>query len=167
MKKYVISQTKNEKAVYVDIEGSHAATHIADTPQLLELVQEVVISLSPDADNIYLDRDMGRPIGLSDLVETDENDKTLYAKRLNRDNYTRFVLNRDAESTHFVTVVLQKDTEGDYELWSAWIGRAVPQFPGDKLETPESRPFWQKHALVWGNQAIQPGTEKEDWPWNS
>lgn len=166
MKKYVIGRTKNDKTIYVDMKGSHAATHIADTPQLLELVGEVVASLEPEKDNLYLDKDMGRSVGLSDLVETNENDKMLYAKRLNRDNYTRFVIDRKAEPTNFVTVVLQKDAEGDYELWSAWIGRAVPQFPGDKLETPESKPFWQKHALVWGNQEVQTGTERESWPWN-
>lgn len=166
METRIIGKTKNGKTVYVDTQGSHAATHIADTPDLLELVQELVANLVPNDDNIYVDKDMGRPVGLSDLVETNGTDKILYAKRLNRDNYTRFVQNRKAESTNFVTVVLRKDSVGDYELWSAWIGPAAPQFPGDDFETPESRPFWQKHALVWGNQAIQPGTEREDWPWN-
>jgi hypothetical protein len=165
MEKLTIGHTKNGKTTYVDVQGSHAATHIADTPNLLSLVQEVVAGLAPNEDNIYIDKDMGRPVGLTDLVETSETDKILYAKRLNRDNYTRFVLNRQAESTNFVTVVLRKDSEGAYELWSAWIGRAVPQFPGDEFETPESKPFWQKHALVWGNQAIQPSTERKDWPW--
>lgn len=166
MEKRIIGKTKNGKVVYVDTQGSHAATHIADTPNLLELVQEFVADFVPDGDEICVDKDMGRSIGLSDLVETDETDKILYAKRLNRDNYTRFVQNRKAESTNFVTVVLRKDHAGGYELWSAWIGPAVPQFPGDEFEKPESRPFWQNHALVWGNQAVQPGTEREDWPWD-
>jgi hypothetical protein len=166
MEKHVIGQTKNGKTVYVNIKGSHAATHIAATPDLLELVQEVVADLEPHEDNIYTDKDMERSVGLSDLVETNETDKVLYAKRLNRDNYTRFVQTRKAEPTKFVTVVLRKDSEGNYELWSAWVGPAAPQFPGDEFETPESKPFWRKHALVWGNQAIQPNTERKDWPWN-
>jgi hypothetical protein len=166
MKKHIIGRTKNNKIVYVNMQGSHAATHINDTPNLPELVQELVASLAPNEDNIYIDKDMGREVGLSDLVETDETDKILYAKRLNRDNYTRFARNRKAEPTNLVTVVLRKDPTGNYELWSAWIGPATPQFPGDESETPESKPFWQKHALVWGNQAIQLNTEREDWPWN-
>lgn len=165
MKKQLIGRTKNNKSVYVDTEDSHAATHIADTPDLLRAVQELLPSLAPDEDSVCLATDMGRVIGLSDLVETNEDDKILYAKRLNRDNYTRFALNREAEPSNFVTVVLQKDPDGNYELWSAWIGLVTPQFPGDKFADPESISFWQKHALVWGNQAIQPGTEKEEWPW--
>lgn len=166
MKRHVIGQTKNGKTVYVDTRGSHAATHISDTPNLLELAQEVVAGLAPNDDSVCIDKNMGHMVGLSDLVETKESDKILYAKRLNRDNYTRFVLSRKAEPTNLVTVVLRKDGEDNYELWSAWIGPAVPQFPGDEFEKPESKPFWRKHALVWGNQAIQPGTEREDWPWN-
>jgi hypothetical protein len=165
METRIIGKTKNGKAVYVDTQSSHAATHIADTPNLLELVQEFVADFVPDGDEICVDKDMGRSVGLSDLVETGETDKIFYSKRLNRDNYTRFVQDRKAETTNFATVVLRKDPAGDYELWSAWIGPAVPQFPGDEFEKPESRPFWQKHALVWGNQAVQPGTEREDWPW--
>jgi len=166
MKKNVIGQTKNGKTVYVDTEGSHAATHIADTPGLVGLVREVVTQLEPTQDNVYIDKDMGRQVGMSDLVETGTHDEILYAKRLNRENYTRFVLNRTAQPTSMVTVILRKDTDGNYELWSAWIGPASPQFPGDEHETPQSKPFWQKHALVWGNQAIQPSTEKNEWPWD-
>jgi hypothetical protein len=166
MKKLIIGHTKNGKTVYVDTQGSHAATHIVDTPNLLELMQEVVAGLAPNEDSVYIDKDMGRPVGLSDLVEIDETDKILYAKRLNRDNYTRFVLNRQAEPTNFVTVVICKDSESNYELWSAWVGRAAPQFPGDEHETPDSKAFWRTHALVWGNQEIQPNTEREDWPWD-
>lgn len=166
MKRQIIGQTKNGKTVYVDTQGSHAATHLADTLNLLELVQEAITGIVLNKDNTYVDKDMGRVVGLSDLVETNETDKVLYAKRLNRDNYTRFVLNRQAEPTNFVTLVLRKDSEDNYELWSAWIGRAVPQFPGDEFETPDSRPFWQNHALVWGNQIVQLNTEREDWPWN-
>lgn len=166
MEKHIVGKTKNGRTVYVDTQGSHAATHIADTPNLLELVREVVTGLEPNDDNIYIDKNMGRPVGLSDLVETNHTDKILYAKRLNRDDYTRFVLDRQPEPTNLVTIVLHKDSGGDYELWSAWIGSAAPQFPGSEFETPESKPFWRKHALVWGNQAIQSGTEREDWPWS-
>jgi hypothetical protein len=65
-----------------------------------------------------------------------------------------------------VTVVLNKKNDGDYELFSAWIGRAVPQFPGDKYETPDSKTFWRNHALVWGSQSVQPNTELNEWTWN-
>jgi len=82
------------------LQGSYAATHIADTPNLLELVQEFAAGLAPNEDNVYIDKDIGRQVGLSDLVETDETDNVLYAKRLNRNNYTRFVRHRKAEPTN-------------------------------------------------------------------
>jgi len=166
MKHQIVGKTKNGKLVYVDTQSSHAATHIADTPDLLKLVQEFIADLVAVDDNVYVDKDMGRAVGLSDLVKTSKTDKIIYAKRLNRDNYTRFVLSRKAEPTNFVTIVLRKDTEGDYELWSAWVGRAAPQFPGDEFETAESKPFWRIHALVWGNQETKPNTERDDWPWD-
>jgi hypothetical protein len=160
-----ISHTKNGRLVYVDDESSHAATHLADTPTLLALVQEFITELSVEDDNIYLDKDMGRVVGTSDLVETTDQDEIVYARRPNRQTYTRFALHRTAEPTQMVTIVLQKDSDGNYELWSAWIGIAAPQFPGDEKETPESKPFWNRHALVWGNQAVQPGTETTACPW--
>ena len=166
MKKIVIGQTKNHKTVYANAQDSHAATHLADTPSLLALVRQVIAELEPEADNIYLDKDMGRTIGLTNLVTTGENDEILYAKRPHRTTYTRFALHRQAEPTRFVTIALRKDAAGDYELWSAWLGRAAPQFPGDEFETPASKPFWQSHALVWGTQAIEPGSETPNCPWN-
>jgi hypothetical protein len=160
-----VATTKNGKEVYVNLETSHAATHIISTPHLLHLVKEVLENTNVDKDNLYFDKDLGRDVGTSDLVETTDADNIVYAKRLNRDNYTRFTHNRKARPTSFVTVVLQPNETEGYNLMSAWTGRAVPQFPGDEYETPESKPFWRTHALVWGNQAMQPGTERHDWPW--
>lgn len=165
MEKQALGKTRNGKVVYVDTKRSHAATHLTDTPELMELVKEALPTIDADRDNVYVDKDLGRIIGVSDLVATTEKDEIVYAKRLNRTNYTRFAMNRKPEPTQSVTVVLRKDSEGSYELWSAWIGSVTPQFPGDPLETPESRSFWRRHALVWGNQEVKPGTEITDWPW--
>lgn len=162
-----LATTANGKKVYVSPRESHAATHLLESPQLLDLIKEFLPTIVAKDENIYVDKDMGRIVGLTDLVETGADDEIVYAKRLNRSNYTRFVKNRKAQPTSYVTVVLKKDTQSDYELWSAWIGPAVPQFPGDEYETVESRPFWRQHALVWGNQQIQIGSELQEWPWGS
>ena len=166
-KRQYLATTANGKKVYVDLHGSHAATHLLDSPSLLDLIKEVLPTIVAEEDNVYIDKDMGRIVGSTDLVETGTDDKIVYAKRLNRDNYTRFVKNRKARPTSFVTVVLKKNVRSEYELWSAWIGSAIPQFPGDEYETTESRPFWRRHALVWGNQQIQPESALEEWPWGS
>jgi hypothetical protein len=161
-----IATSANDKKVFVDMEDSHAATHLHDTPALYELAKELIRDIELIENSVCIDRDMGRIVGTADLVETSVTDEIMYIKRLNRDGYTRFAMNRTAEPTSFVTVVL-KSIEVGYVLWSAWIGRAVPQFPGDEHETQESRPFWREHALAWGNQRVQAGTELREWPWGS
>jgi hypothetical protein len=166
MSRQFFATTRDGKRVYIDPQDSHVATHLVDTPQLAELAGEVVASLEVgERDSLYLEQDMGRIVGVSDLVATNPSDSIIYAKRPNRDNYTRFVQERQPQATSYVTIILRQLTDTEYELWSAWIGRVVPGFPGDEHETPDSRPSWQQHALVWGNQAIQPGTERSDWPW--
>ncbi|SRR6266404_7141535 len=160
-----IGQTANGIVVYMDTQRSHAATHLSGNKGLLDIVVKVLGQTSTDAKNVYLDQDMGMVVGETDLVETTEKDEIVYAKRRNRDNFTRFAMNRDPEPTSYVTVVLSKDTNKEYELVSAWVGRAVPQFPGDKFATPESRTFWRSHALAWGRQAIQADTVRKNWPW--
>ena len=160
-----VATSANGKKVYADTEDSHAATHLFDAPKLFEFVKELLQSVELEGDNVYLDKDMGRLVGTTDLIKTGPDDEIVYAKRLNRTNYTRFVKGCHAKPTSFVTVALVKRDENSYELWSAWAGRAAPQFPGDEYETPESRPFWRAHALVWGNQRVQPGTEMQEWPW--
>ena len=165
MQSSFLGKTKNNNNVYVDLKGSHAATHLADTPGLLELVKEALLTLSPTKDNVYTEVDLRRVIGTSDLVETNNDDDIFYAKRLNRTNYTRFVRGRKSVKTSVISLVLHRQDDG-YLLYSAWIGWAAPPFPNDEKEMPESQSFWKSHALVWGQQAVQPNTEIYDWPWS-
>ena len=160
----LLCKTKNNLDVSIDLKGSHAATHLADTPGLLELVKEALLTLSPNQDDVYTEVDLGRNIGTSDLVQTTKNDDVFYAKRINRTNYTRFVRGRQPVKTSVITLVLHRQ-EDNYLLYSAWIGPAAPPFPNDEKETVESRDFWKTHALVWGRQAVQPNTEISTWPW--
>jgi len=100
-----------------------------------------------------------------DHVEIAEDDDIVYAKRINRDNYTKFVKNRNPPATSYFTVLLYKDGEDSYELVSAWVGRTCPSFPDDINATSDSKPFWDKHALVYGTQAIQDDTLTQISPW--
>lgn len=159
-----LATTKNDKKVYVDLESSHAATHFADDPELIEYVREVLPQVEATDDNVFHQADLGRETGFSDLVETDDNDEIIYAKRINRRNYTRFVLHRKTVRTTLVTIVLHK-LGNDYTLYSAWVGPLAPPFPGSSHEAPDSREFWSTHALVWGKQQIVPGSERKGWPW--
>lgn len=165
MHKIKLCNLKDGVEIYYDPMHSHLATHLQDTPKLEELLKELLITQSFQEKEIYRDFDIGKIVGLSDLVETDVNDEIIYAKRLNREGYTRFVKNRNSEPMSYLTVYLKQDEEQKYELVSAWIGRTCPAFPDDEYAIPESKPFWDKHALVWGNQLIIPGTETTECPW--
>lgn len=159
-----LAKTKNGYDVYVDTVRSHAATHLDDIDNLENLVVEFLEATEISGDDVALERDMGRVIGTMDLVETDDTDEIIYAKRMNRATYTRFVKDRKPSPTRYLTVILRKRGDG-YELWSAWTGRLVPSFPGDERETPESREFWSHHALIWGNQAVDQSTITTTQPW--
>lgn len=161
-------QSRSGKKVMIDLDNSHAATHLKEQPNLLELVKRIISNTDlPEIDDKFysFETDTGYTIGEMDLVETDNNDEIIYAKRKNRNNFTRFVKNKPRPKTSFVSIVIKKNDNETLELWSAWIGRLVPPFPGDEHEQPESKSFWEKHALVWGTQAIEPGTETSEKPW--
>lgn len=167
MTKEFVTKTKNNVAVYVDMEGSHASTHLTDSPQLLALVKEALRDAEPvgGGEFVRVEKDMGRIVGMTDLVEVNEGDEVVYAKRPKRVIYTKFVKNRAPVPSSFITIWLRRDSEKEFELFSCYIGRPVPAFPGDEYEEPASRPFWEKHALVWGTQAIIEGTETQNCPW--
>lgn len=161
----LIAATKNGKKVSYNTTHSHAATHIEDTPKLLALLQELIPTLEPTERKLYKDYDMGRVVGETDLIATAEDDEIIYAKRKNRREYTRFVKGKTPKTCQHIVMVLNKIDENEYDLTSAWVGYAVPMFPGTPHATAESVPSWRKHALVWGTQEIQPGTELYEWPW--
>lgn len=165
-RKEQLGTTKNGKRVYVELRRSHVTIHLRSTPDLLDLVRECIANLIVEKPNVYVDYDMRRIVGQASLVNTNPNDDIVYAKRQGRQNYARFVRHRKAVPTRYVTVALQAEPKGEYVLLSAWLGQAVPQFPGDRFETPESHAFWRSHALIWGSQSIQAGTETTVWPWS-
>jgi hypothetical protein len=164
MERQFVATSKNGKKVFVDLEDSHAATHIADTPGLLELVKELIEQLEIDEEELAIERDMGRVIGESQLVHVQPGDDVVYAKRRNRDKFAKFVKGKNPGPCRKLVAIFRKSDYG-YELWSAWIGVLGEPFPGDEKETPQSRTYWSTRALVWGTQEIQPGTETTIEPW--
>jgi hypothetical protein len=163
MRRY-LGTTKNGCRVYIPA-TSHASTHLADAPGLEQLVCELLPQLHVEGKNLFTDHDMGRVVGLTDLVATTEKDEIVYAKRPYRNDYARFVLHREPQPTTYITVALNKRKPAEYDLVSAWIGSIAPPFPGDIRATTDSEPFWKTHALVWGQQKIQEDSVVTIWPW--
>jgi hypothetical protein len=141
------------------------ATHLKDTPGLKDLVTEVLGQTIPTGEYMWFETDMGREVGVSDLVETDGTDEIVYAKREGRDTYTRFTKSRRAQPSQIVTVAIEPLDNEDYILKSAWIGPVGYSFPDHADAVPESRAYWANHAIVWGAQAVQAGTETTHCPW--
>jgi len=165
MAKVLLAVSANGKRIYYDDESSHAATHLAATPQLLPVLKEFLATQSFDAEETALDHDAGQIIGNTDLCRVTDADEIIYAKRPNRDTYTKFVKGRSPMPTSVFSVVVRKNTSGEYELFSAWVGRLAPPFPDSDEANSESKPFWDNHALVYGTQTIQSGTETSVQPW--
>lgn len=169
MTKQLIATTANGLGVYMDMEKCHALTHIAKNPKLLDFVKKIVPTIGAVDDVIRDNFDMGETVGMSDLVETDEHDDVFYAMRPLRSVYSRFVRNKEPYPTNWITIDLRKSRDaeypGSYDLYTAFVGRLVPSFPGGNFLPEQSREFWSRHALALGKTEIVPGTETKDCPW--
>ena len=170
MDRHFVGTSRNGKRVYLDAEGSHAATHLQDTPGLMELVQEALpkLVIPREQPQVRLEVDMGRPLGKLELVEIRPGEEVIYAKRPNRDKYAPFVSRKpeELETTSSLVLRLDKVNENEYDLYTAFIGRLTPSLPhGDGKDRPEIIEFWNTHALVLGTQEIVPETVTRKRPW--
>lgn len=114
------------------------------------------------------------PIGYCNLINTTDEDEVIYAKRLERDLYTRFVKNRQPSPIAHVMVILRKDeeTEGAYRLITMYPGLKSEKEPedrsiGSKEELIRSLNFWSTRALVYNEAVIEEGSEKEYCPYKN
>jgi hypothetical protein len=108
---------------------------------------------------------MGRNIGSTEVIETKETDSVFYAQAQKSKVFTRFVKHRKAEPTNFLSMTLEKDEDGEYELTDINTGTFIPPLPGQDGATKKSIPFWNKHAVVMNGQAIQAKTVTTDSPY--
>lgn len=140
-------------AVYLDYEHTNVAYHLLETPQLLEFVQEALPHLTlGSADQAVIEYDMGRVVGTTNLVETSGADEIVYAKRIGREKYSRFVKGRELVPCQFIVVVVRRRGDQRY-LWTAMCGRLLP---ADAYDTHSV--FAATHAMVYDESLIQMDT---------
>ena len=166
----LITKSKNGVEVTFDPVHSHAATHLEDTPGLVDLVKEVVGGLALNGQEIAQHFDLGRIIGTCDVVSVSDSDKIVYGVRKNRedDGLVPFVQNREGDPCSCVAVHLLPQADTSYVLSSAWIGTFGEDdepFPQSPAANERSVDFWNKHAFVYGSQETVPGTETPVKPW--
>ena len=149
----------------IDRWNSHLTTHLKAYPLLGELLPLALNQITSDARDFLLSEvDMGKVVGKSICVATTMSDQIIFAQRPNRKGLTRFVESREPEECSKIAVILKK-ADGYYVLLSAFVGGPTPPEPWDKFASPESLPFWNSHALIWGHEEVLPGTETRDYPW--
>lgn len=87
--------------------------------------------------------DLGRVVGLSQVVEVGPDEPTQHIKRPGRDWPSQFALNRSPEPSSLVTIVME-----GHKVVTAWIGPAAPREPGDPRATAEDCAWWACHAFA-------------------
>jgi hypothetical protein len=166
-----LCQSKNGKNIVFDPVYSHLATHLEDTPQLKNLVIEVLTNMTLEGEKIGTFVNLGRIVGTCDVVDVDDIDEIVYGIRKNRteEGHVPFTKTREAKPSSSVAVQLLRLDGATYELASAWVGTYGEDedepFPNAPDANERSKDFWSKHAFVWGSQEIQPGTLRTDCPW--
>lgn len=155
--KELLCKSKNDIDVFVDAETTNIGLHILEYPDLKDLITEVIPQVELQGTNIGIERDLGRTVGQTSCVLTTRDDEIVYAKRLERDSFSRFVKNRNPEDTQYVSIVLFEKDYG-YLVWSAWCGRLVPTSPDSEGRMRTSEGFWRNHALVFDPSIIQVST---------
>lgn len=168
----LLCKSKNNINVTYDHVGSHAATHIKDNPGLGPLVKEAIGAMDLLDEDIKTHIDMGRTIGVCDVVHVDDRDEIVYGVRKNRegDGLVPFTKSRGGDPCSTVAMHLVRQDDGSYVLMSAWIGifgndSDDEPFPESPDATPNSIPFWDKRAFVYGSQEIVRDTETTIKPW--
>jgi len=156
--KHPVGLTQNGTEVYAELTSAKVGKRLARQPGLLTLAKEVLATVKLRDPKICMEYDLRRQIGYDFIIETAEKDAAFYARLVKDDVYTRFVKNGEPSPTSYVTLVLLRDSDKKYELCDLWIGRNIPPRPGSADETAESKSYWSNHAVILGDQHVQPQT---------
>lgn len=157
-----LATTKNGIDVYLDRDNSHASTHMKDRPELHDYAVNIISSLEL-TQPIRQEFNMGFVVGKSDLVKTTENSDIFYAKRKNRTTYIPFVRGVERDDTQIITIDI-REKDGIYYLYTIYVGENTPSLPGSDGEEPNSKEFWNSHALVYSKQELQEETVTKSKP---
>ena len=155
MYKFILDNSNDDYDIYIDLISSAAGRYLSRRPYVIALIKKLIATKRLSEKRVVIEQDMGRGIGTTDIVTTSEKDTIYYAQALKTNVYLRFAKNRCPQISNILTVILERDDDGNYEVIDVWIGSNYPAFPGDKHETTASKKFWQTHALVQDSQVIQ------------
>ncbi len=145
--------SEDNKNVYIDYNNTNVGYHLLETPNLISLVKEAIPKLQiGNEEQVVLTFNLGRVVGTTNLVKTEKDDEILYAKRIGRTSYSRFVKHKKPINCSSIVIVLRKSSTG-YNLWTSMCGNILP-----KEAYIEDSNFNKTHALVFDEKLIQPET---------
>lgn len=166
MYKYVISKLPSGQTVYLDLINSLAGEYVSRQPHVLTVIKEALPKIEfRTQKSFWVEHDMGRVVGNTDIVETTDKDNIYYAQGRKRQEFSRFAKNRLPESSAILTILVAQDDTGDYEVVDTWVGPNRPMFPGHIDESSASKEFWGNHALVNNAHPIQSNTITKNCPY--
>ena len=113
-------------------------------------------------------------IGYSNCIETEEDDEVIFAKRVCRDTYTRFVKNKSARLVNSAVFILNKNKykSGEYYLVTMFGGEVSYKEPEDlniscKEELNDCLSFWGNNALIYDESIIDKSSVKGYCPYKN
>jgi len=162
--KHVIVKSQNGKQVYGFLTQDPLASVISRNPHLLTLIKETVSTLNLSRPTEVSERNMGRAIGYTEIIETKPDDVVFFAQETKDGPYVRFVKNRKTESTTVLSLTLLRDDTGSYQLHRVILGKQSPAFPGPESTGGPDHAYWENHAVVYNGQPIRGNTLSKDWP---
>ena len=143
---------------------SKVAPVLSRQPHLLTLLKEVLATQKLTAPVVQFEYDMKRQIGYEEIVPTTGKDTIFYAREYKSETFTRFVKHKKTEGTQYLSGTLTRDKEGNYEITDVWLGKQSPAAPDTDDATPESKLFWDNHAVVYNGQQIIASTQTYESP---
>lgn len=165
MHKHTIAQLSKGREIYINLITSPAGKYISHQPYVIQLIKEALSSVKPKGKRMAVEHDMGRVIGHTDIIKTTDKDTIFYARPIKQDVFSRYAKNRYPKPSRRLTLVLEQDDNGDYELYDTWIGPHSPPFPGHEKATAKSKTYWENHALAQDAQPVQSKTITKECPY--
>ncbi|MBK5241917.1 hypothetical protein [Clostridium sp.] len=111
-------------------------------------------------------------IGISQMVEINENDKVFYAKRMGRNIFTKFVKNREPKIVNKCIVCLKQSYTNinEYFLITMFPGEQIIKEPEDnnikeKKTLEHTLEFWGEHAIIFDEETVDSLSYAEECPY--
>jgi hypothetical protein len=165
MYKFMLARSNDKYEVYINLISSSAGHYLSRRPYVINLIKEVLTPIKLSGARVVIERDMGRNIGNTDIVTTSTSDTIYYAQPVKAEIFSRFAKNKYPQPSNTLTIIVEQDSEGNYEVSDTWIGPFIPPFPGDDNETADSKSYWETHALAHDAQPIQSKTITKTCPY--